>query len=171
MPHGSVTSHPPRCRHVRAGAGRARPRTAVPREDRLFRLLNLLVWGAFGLTTLFLFCAFRGSTQDARRSGSRGALRSSTSSSSVFFLNWRLVKKLWRQPGCGTTCALVQAPSDGSVQRPAAPTPDRQSRDLRIEPARLRRRISGSGRPSLELFPDRNFNPPVHLYAVATMFG
>jgi len=145
-----------------------------PRENRFFRLLNLLVWGAFGLTTLFLVLRLSGFPQG--RSSvwiAWGIALIYIVIIPVFISNWPLIKKLWRA---------------ARLRRRLAPSFRRRLMD-QFSARRRQHRIVNFATfvlsllgyvvafPALlgllfELFPDRNFNPPrLTLYAVATMFG
>jgi hypothetical protein len=66
-------------------------------EDRLFRFLNQLVWGALALTALYLLLLWPfGLGQDAARPVARAAALLYILVIPVFLLNWRLVNKLRR---------------------------------------------------------------------------
>ena len=73
---------------------RAQP---TPRENLLFRTLNLMVWGAVGLTSLFLLLRWLGvPSGGAFLWVARAIALLYVLIVPVFLLNWRLVKKLFR---------------------------------------------------------------------------
>jgi hypothetical protein len=68
-----------------------------PREDLLFRLLNLLVWSAVALTGLYLALVLtRTVSQDAGRPIARAAAALYLLIVPVFLLNWKTMNKLRR---------------------------------------------------------------------------
>lgn len=148
---------------------RAQP---TPREDLLFRILNFMVWGAVGLTSLFLLLRWRGVPPGGATVWiARTIALVYVLIIPVLLLNWKLVTKLLR-------AARSRRMLEPSFRRRLAGHFKARRRSHRLANlatltlSMLGYVVAGAGLLGMisEMLPDGNA-PRLRVFTVATVFG